>query len=114
MEEITGAVLNGVFMILVALIGYASQKLAAYFKKEGILTELESKKAYADIVVRATQQIYQEANGPEKLQRAKTQLIDYLQSKKIPFTEAELETLIESTVKSMKDGVVEGLKEGEV
>ncbi|WP_368251409.1 phage holin [Enterococcus sp. 2201sp1_2201st1_B8_2201SCRN_220225] len=114
MEEITGAVLNGVFMILVALIGYASQKLAAYFKKEGILTELESKKAYADIVVRATQQIYQEADGPVKLQRAKTQLIDYLQSKKIPFTEAELETLIESTVKSMKDGVVEGLKEGEV
>ena len=114
MEEITGAVLNGVFMILVALIGYASQKLAAYFKKEGILTELESKKAYADIVVRATQQIYQEADGPVKLQRAKTQLIDYLQSKKIPFTEAELETLIESTVKSMKDGVAEGLKEGEV
>ena len=113
MEEITGALLNGFFMILVAVIGYASQKVAAYFKKEGILTELESKKAYADIVVRATQQIYQEANGPEKLQRAKSQLIDYLQSKKIPFTEAELESLIESTVKSMKDGIADGLKEGE-
>lgn len=114
MEEITGALLNGLFMVLVALIGYASQKLAAYFKKEGILTELESKKAYADIVVRATQQIYQEADGPVKLQRAKAQLIDYLQSKRIPFTEAELESLIESTVKSMKDGIAEGLKEGEV
>lgn len=114
MEEITAALLNGFFMVLVAVIGYAAQKLAAYFKKEGILTELESKKAYADIVVRATQQIYQEANGPEKLQRAKTQLIDYLQSKNIPFTEAELETLIESTVKSMNDGIAEGLKEGEV
>ncbi|MGX7199230.1 phage holin, LLH family [Enterococcus nangangensis] len=111
MEEFTGTLIQAGFMILVAAVGLVAQKITAYFKKEGILTELESKKAYAKIVVEATQQMYQAAEGPEKLQRAKTQLVDYLQTKKIPFTEAELETLIESTVKSMKDGIATGLKE---
>lgn len=112
MEEFTSALMNAGMMVIVAAIGLLAQKATAYLKKEGILTELASKQAYAKIVVEATQQIYKEADGPEKLQRAKTQLVDYLQSKKIPFTESELENLIESTVKSMKDGINSGLNEG--
>ncbi|WP_442896616.1 phage holin, LLH family, partial [Enterococcus sp.] len=54
-----------------------------------------------------------EADGPEKFNRAKSQLVDFLNKNKIQFTEDELNVLIESAVKSMKDGVTEGLKEGE-
>lgn len=83
--------------------------VASYLKKEGLLSELANKQAYVNIVVTAVQQVFKEADGPEKLAKAKTQLIDYFNKHKIDFTEQELDALIESAVKSMKDGFVEGV-----
>lgn len=111
MEQVTAALVNLLVVGIVAGLGYLSQRIGVYFKKEGLLTELESKRAYVNIVVQAINQTYEEAEGPEKLAKAKTQLIDYFQQKKIPFTESELDMLIESSVKSIKDGVKQGIKD---
>lgn len=111
MEQITNALFQAASLIIVAIIGYVANRITAYFKKEGVLTELENKRAYAEIAVAAAQQMFKEADGPEKFNRAKSQLVDFLNKNKINFTEDELNVLIESAVKSMKDGVSEGLKE---
>lgn len=108
MNELTDALIQGALIVVVALIGYLSKLYASYLKREGLLTELDNKQAYVNIVVTAIQQIYKEADGPEKLNKAKTQLIDYFKKHKINFTEQELDILIESAVKSMKDGFREG------
>lgn len=63
------------------------------------------------IVVSAVQQVYAEANGDAKLQEAKVQLIDLFNKNGIKFTEDELDLLIESAVKGMKDGVKQGVAE---
>lgn len=111
MEQIAEALINLVGVVIVAALGYLAQRIGAYFKKEGILSELESKRAYVNIVVQAVNQTYKEADGPEKLAKAKTQLVDYFNQKKIPFTEAELDMLIEASVKSVKDGIAQGTKD---
>ncbi len=113
MENLANAITTGFFAILVAAIGLLSERIVAWTKKEGLLTELKNKQAYVEIVVKATEQMYKEADGPMKLAKAKTQLVDYLKRKKIPFTEAELDTLIESAVKTMKEGIVAGIADGE-
>lgn len=112
MEQITNALFQAASLIIVAVIGYVANRITAYFKKEGILTELKNKRAYAEIAVAAAQQMFKEADGPEKFNRAKSQLVDFLNKNKITFTEDELNVLIESAVKSMKGGISEGLKEG--
>ena len=114
MSEVYTALMNAAAIVLVAIIGYIANAIAAYFKKEGLLTELANKQAYAAIVVSAVQQIYTEADGPEKLAKAKTQLVDYFNKHKINITEQELDVLIESAVKSLKKGVAEVTKETEV
>ncbi|WP_442896615.1 hypothetical protein, partial [Enterococcus sp.] len=53
MEQITNALMQAGSLILVAIIGYVANRITAYFKKEGILTELENKRAYAEIAVAA-------------------------------------------------------------
>ena len=85
MENLTDAIVSGFFAVMVAAIGVLTQKFVAWTKKEGLLTELKNKQAYVEIVVKATEQIYQEADGPAKLAKAKTQLVDYFKRKKIPF-----------------------------
>ena len=112
MENLTNAVVSGFFAVMVAAVGVLTQRFVAWTKKEGLLTELKNKQAYVEIVVKATEQIYQEADGPAKLAKAKTQLVDYFQRKKIPFSESELDMLIEATVKSVKDGAVAGISDG--
>lgn len=111
MENFISVLTNSLFAIGVALLALIAQKIVAWIKKEGLLTELENKRAYVEIVVKATEQMYKEADGPAKLAKAKTQLVDYFNRKKIPFTEAELDTLIESAVKNLKDGIAAGIKE---
>ncbi|MFR3684349.1 MAG: phage holin, LLH family, partial [Enterococcus sp.] len=108
MEAVQSAFVNFVMVAIVAGLGWLGKAVTAYFKREGLLAELENKKAYVAIVVSAMQQVYAEADGPGKLQKAKVQIIDYFQRHKIQFTEAELDNLIEDAVKAMKEGIKEG------
>lgn len=111
MEALQEALLNLLIIVIGLVATFVGQKGHAYLKRKGVLAQLESKKNYVDIVVAAVQQVYAEANGDAKLQEAKTQLVDLFSKNGIKFTEEELNLLIESAVKGMKDGVDQGVAE---
>ena len=111
MEALQDALLNVLIIIIGMVATFIGQKGHEYLKRKGVLAQLESKKNYVDIVVTAVQQVYAEANGDAKLQEAKAQLVDLFNKNGIKFTEDELNLLIESAVKGMKDGVDQGVAE---
>lgn len=111
MEQVIDALLQAALLVLLALISYGAKVFTAYLKKEGMIAELEAKQAYVDIAVKAAEQMFKEADGPAKFNKAKSQFVDWLNKNKIKFTDAELDSLIESAVKNMKDGINAGLVE---
>lgn len=111
MEALQEALLNLLIVVVGLVAAFIGQKGSEYLKKKGVLAQLESKKNYVAIVVSAVQQVYAEANGDAKLQEAKAQLVELFNKNGIKFTEDELNLLIESAVKGMKDGVDQGVAE---
>lgn len=107
MEQFQAEIITAFGTLLSIIIGYAVSQLKAYLTKKGILAELENKKKYVDIVVKAVQQLYAEADGNVKLAEAKKQLIEIFNKNGVNFTEDELNMLIEAAVKGMKDGAKE-------
>lgn len=104
MEALNEALVNLLVVVVGLVATFLGQKLNAYLKEKGISKQLQNKKGYADIIVNAVQQVYQEANGDEKLAQAKRDLVTMLNQNGVKFTEDELNLLIESAVKGMKDG----------
>ena len=104
MEQFQAEIIAAFGTLLSIIMGYAVTQLKAYLTKKGILAELENKKKYVDIVVKAVQQLYAEANGDFKLAEAKKQLVVIFNKNGVNFTDAELNMLIEAAVKGMKDG----------
>ncbi len=58
--------------------------------------------------VQYVQQVYKDINGEEKLEKAVSTASDWLSSKGLEVSEAELRVLIESAVYSMKNGFITG------
>lgn len=111
MEALQDVLLNLLIVVVGLATTFIGQKGTAYLKRKGVLAQLESKKNYVAIVVSAVQQVYAESKGDAKLQEAKVQLIDLFNKNGIKFSEDELDLLIESAVKGMKDGVKQGVAE---
>ena len=105
MEDLIQNLVLVVASILGIVSTYVVSQVKGYFDKKGITDELKKKQAYADIVVNAAQQMFKEANGAEKFETAKINLVAMLNEQGVPFTEKELDLLIESSVKGMKDGI---------
>lgn len=105
MEALQEALINLLVVVIGLVASFVGAKGTQFLKEKGIAAQLESKKNYVDIVVKAMQQIYQEADGSEKLENAKSELIELFNKNGIKFTEEELNLLIESAVKGMKDGI---------
>ena len=104
MEALQEALINLLVVIIGLVATFVGQKGYSYLNNKGILKEIEAKQKYVNIVVNAIQQTYKEANGEEKLGEAKTQLVDFFNANGIKFTDIELNSLIESAVKGVKDG----------
>ena len=104
MEQFQTEIITAFATLLSIIMGYAVTQVKAYLTKKGILAELENKKNYVNIVVKAVQQLYAEANGDAKLAEAKKQLVEIFNKNGVKFTEEELNMLIEAAVKGMKDG----------
>ncbi|MEI4282503.1 phage holin, LLH family [Tetragenococcus halophilus] len=109
------AIVEALVGLLTTLIGvvaaWLAQKGHSFLKQKGLLTQLESKQQYAQIVVNAMKELYEEGEGDKKYQEAKDDLIDYFHDNKIPFSENELDKLIHSAVTGLKKGVL--LDEGD-
>ena len=104
MEALQEALINFLVVVIGLVATFVGQKGYSYLNNKGILKEIEAKQKYVNIVVNAIQQTYKEANGEEKLGEAKTQLVDFFNANGIKFTDVELNSLIESAVKGVKDG----------
>ena len=104
MEALQEALINFLVVVIGLVATFVGQKGYSYLNNKGILKEIEAKQKYVNIVVNAIQQTYKEANGEEKLGEAKTQLVDFFNANGIKFTDIELNSLIESAVKGVKDG----------
>ena len=104
MEALQEALINLLVVVIGLVATFVGQKGYSYLNNKGILKEIEAKQKYVNIVVNAIQQTYKEANGEEKLGEAKTQLVDFFNANGIKFTDVELNSLIESAVKGVKDG----------
>ena len=104
MEALQEALINLLVVVIGLVATFVGQKGYSYLSNKGILKEIEAKQKYVNIVVNAIQQTYKEANGEEKLGEAKTQLVDFFNANGIKFTDVELNSLIEATVKGVKDG----------
>lgn len=102
--EITNAVISALGTILVAFIGFVTQKVVSYLKAKGITQKLENKQYLVDIAVNAVEQIYKFENGGQKFDRAKKEALELLDKNGITITSEELENFIEASVKAMNDG----------
>lgn len=102
--EITNAVVSALGTILVALIGYVSQRVASYLKEKAITEKLANKQYLIDVAVNAVEQIYRQENGERKFELAKNEAIKLLGDNGITISNEELESFIEASVKAMNDG----------
>lgn len=105
MESIQVELMNLVIVVLTALAGFVTKEVTAYLKKRGALVAYENNKEIVNTVVNATEQIYKQLNGPEKLEMAKQELATVLAEKKIKITATQIDMLIESAVKEMQKNI---------
>ena len=119
MEQIQTALIGALGTIVVSLIGVITKKVVAFLDEKGINEKLNRKQYLVDIAVNAAEQIWQNEDGAIKLANARKEAIKLLNENKINITDAELQNLIEASVKAMNDafnstkvGVIE-LEEGD-
>ncbi|WP_461199397.1 phage holin [Enterococcus sp. N249-2] len=110
-DQLQPIIVQFLVVILSGIVTYVSAVVGSYVNKKNLLAQLQSKQKYAEIVVNAVQQVYQEANGDEKLKEVQANLTDIFNKNGIKFTETEMNLMIESAVKGMKEGFSQGLAE---
>lgn len=102
--ELMNAIISALGTILVALIGFVAQKVAQYLKEKGITEQLEKKEYLVSWAVQGIEQIYQNESGPEKFEKAKSEVVKLFKENGVQINSDELDILIEAMVKSMNDG----------
>lgn len=107
MELIQEQLINLFMTALIAAVGFITTFATKWLKQKGILAKLEAKKNIVGIVIHAIEQVYKEADGEQKFNVAKSQIVKMLNKKKIKVSDEELDMLIEACVKEMKNSVKE-------
>lgn len=105
MEAIQAEIISLVAIVIASLIGILTQKVTEFLKDKGVITKLENKKELTKIVIGAVQQIHTELGGNEKLNVAKSELLRLANEKGIKISEHEMDLLIESSVREMRQAV---------
>lgn len=120
MDQLQTALINALFTILVALVGFATTKIVSFLDSKGLPQKIENKRYLVSIAVNAIEQIYKNEEGDVKLEKAKKMILKLFSDSGLKITETELEAFIEESVKAMNDaynstkqGVIEIRKEDE-
>lgn len=103
MNAVQEALFNGMAAVVVALVGWLTTKVVNYLKELGQTEKLANKQYLVDLAVNAVEQIWQNEDGAIKLANARKEAIQLLNENKINITDAELQNLIEASVKAMND-----------
>lgn len=98
MEAIQEQIFVLLSVVLTTIIGIVANAIRNWLNAKFNKEQLEQGHKYADIVVNAVEQIYHEADGDEKFNKAKLELVKALQEKKINISEEQIDMLIESVV----------------
>lgn len=105
MNQITEIVVASSLSILTALIGIVASAVKNYLVTRGGKKALEVVEILAKNAVNATEQVADklDIHGKEKLEYAKTSLIDGLEAHNITLTNEQLNTFLESAVKTANE-----------
>ena len=105
MNQITEIVASGAMSILVVLVGIVVNAVKNYLVTRGGKKALEVVEILARNAVNATEQVADklDIHGKDKLEYAKTSLIEGLEAHNIYLTNDQLNTFIESAVKTAND-----------
>lgn len=107
MDAIQTELFNILFNLLLALIipcvGLITKHIMSYLKHKGALTKLENNRQIVKVVVQAIEQTYKGIDGNAKLRIAKKEIVQLMKSKNINISENEINLLIESVIKEIKD-----------
>ena len=105
MNQITDIVVSGAMSILVVLVGIVVNSVKQYLLTRGGKKALETAEILAKNAVQATEQVADklDIHGADKLEHAKTSLIEGLKAYNIYLTNDQLNTFIESAVKTAND-----------
>ena len=101
-EIFSAYVLPAIVAVLTALAGYIGTQIKRLYEK------YVNDKVKQDVVrtcVKASEQLYRDLSGPEKLEKAKEGIVEMLNEKGIPISEMEMDLLIESVVQEFNQGV---------
>lgn len=94
--------LPAIATVISVLLGVLAAKIKTTYNNK---VQDETVRTIVESVVRWAQQIYEDCDGPEKLQAALQKASDILNEKGITVSESELNMLIESAVYGLKQGV---------
>lgn len=105
MNQITEIVASGAMSILVVLVGIVVNAVKNYLVTRGGKKALEVVEILARNAVNATEQVADklDIHGKDKLEYAKTSLIEGLEAHNIYLTNDQLNTFIESAVKTANE-----------
>lgn len=108
-EQLLTAIISAASSIALALI-YAlskrvSKKIDTFLEGKQLADNIKSKKYLVDIAVEATQQMWENENGEEKLNKAKAAVSRMLKEEGLDISEEQLTLFIESSVHAMKTGI---------
>lgn len=105
MDQITNIITSSAMSIFVVLTGIIAKALKDYLMIRGGKKAIEIVEILAKNAVRATEQVADklDIHGKDKLEHAKTSLIEGLESQNIHLTNEELNTFIEAAVKAAND-----------
>lgn len=105
MNQITDIVASSSMSILVVMVGIIVQAVKKYLLTRGGKKAIEVAEILAKNAVNATEQVAGtlDIHGKDKMEHAKTSLIEGLESQNIHLTNQELNTFIEAAVKKAND-----------
>ena len=105
MTELQPVIINAAVVVLTTVASYVGMKIKNIYKEK---VDTETKKKVVETTCRYINQLYNDLDGSQKLEKAKENIVDQLNEKGISITELELDVLIESTVNSFKNAVTQG------
>ena len=100
LNQIINALMPYVITVVTAIAGYVALKIKSKLDEK---INTETKREVVEATVLWVQQVYEVLDGKEKLQKALTASIEWLNEKGIKITEAEATMLIEASIKGFKD-----------
>lgn len=100
--QLQPAVVSICVTVLTALGSWIGIKVKQLYTEK---VNTETKKNVVETTCRYVNQLYYDLDGPSKLEKAKTEILNQLNEKGIKITDLELNVLIEAAVNGFKDSV---------